>query len=99
MFSPTGVVTSLKSIDLNAAAYQNDTTLMYRVSDYVGRVSGFDSDQLGAYFVTSEKITGRVLQLVIPKGSMTAAQRSVIEAVRVWAKQLNEPVDLIITEL
>ncbi len=76
MISPTGVVTSLKSIDLNAATYQKDTTLMYRASDYVGRVSGFDGDRLGDAIINSDEIKGRVLQLVIPKGSMTKASKS-----------------------
>jgi hypothetical protein len=98
MFSPSGVVTSIKSIDLNAATYQNDTTLMNRVSDYVGRISGFDGDRLGEDIVTRDEIKARVLQLVIPKGSMTKAQQIVIQAVRDWAGKLNKPVDLIITE-
>ena len=72
---------------------------MYRLGDYIGSVSDFDGAKLGDDNVTSDQIMGRVLQLVIPKGSMTDAQRMVIEAVRAWAKKLNEPVDLIITEL
>lgn len=97
--SPSGVVTSFKSIDLNAAVYQNDTSLTYRVSDYVGRVSEFDGDELGSDVVTSSEITGRVLRLVIPKGSMTGAQRTIVDSVRAWANTLDKPVDIIITEL
>jgi hypothetical protein len=97
--SPSGVVTSIKSIDLNAAVYQNDTSLMYRVSDYAGRVSDFDGAELGNDVVESSQISGRVLQLVVPKGSMTDSQRAVIDAVREWAKGLDKPVDVVITEL
>jgi hypothetical protein len=97
--SETGVVTSIKSIDLNAAVYQNDTSLMYSVSDYIGRVSEFEGADLVASTVAAAQITGRELQLVIPKGSLTDAQRVVIEEVRSWAKTLNKPVDVIITEL
>jgi hypothetical protein len=97
--SPVGIVTSFKSIDLNAVTYQNDTSLMYRVSDYVGRVSDFDGAQFAGDTVQPEQITGRVLQLVIPKGSMSDEQRIVIEAVRSWARTLDKPVDVIVTEL
>jgi hypothetical protein len=97
MISPAGVVTSLKSIDLNAATYQNDTTLMYRVSDYVGRISDFDGAELSDDEVRPDQISSRVLQLVIPKGSMTNS--AVINAVRTWAESLDRPVRLIITEL
>ena len=98
MISPSGVVTSIKSIDLNAAVYRKDTSLMYRLSDYVGKVSEFDGDRLDDDVVKSSDITGRVLQLVIPKGSMTDAQQNVIDTVRAWARTLDNPVDLIITE-
>lgn len=97
--SSSGVVTSFKSIDLNAGVYQNDTGLIYRVSDYVGRVSEFDGDELGNDKVTSAEITGRVLQLIVPKGSMTESQQIVIDAVRTWARDLDRPVDLVVTEL
>lgn len=97
--SPSGIVTSIKSIDLRAAVYQNDTSLMYRVSDYVGRVSDFGGAELGNDEVDSDQISGRVLQLVIPKGSMTDSQRAVIEAVGEWAKGLDRPVNVVVTEL
>ena len=99
IISPTGVVTSFKSIDLNAAVYQNDSSLMYRVSDYVGRVSEFEGAELASDRVISDQITGRILQLIVPRGSMTDAQQIVIEAVRAWAKKLDNPVNLVITEL
>jgi hypothetical protein len=98
MISPNGVVTSIKSIDLNAAVYQNDTSLMYRVSDYVGRVSDFDGADFAGSTVKSDQITGRVLQMVVPKGSMTDEQQTVIDAVRSWARTLNPPVDITVTE-
>jgi len=97
-FSASGVVTSIKSIDLSAAVYQNGTSLMYRLSDYVGRVSDFDGAAYGGDIVRSNQITGRVLQIVVPKGSMTEEQRSIIDAVRDWAKTLHPPVDVTVTE-
>jgi hypothetical protein len=51
---------------------------------------------LGVWRVKSEAITGRVLSLAIPKGSMTAAQRAAIEAAKVRAQAFD--IELIVTE-
>jgi len=99
MISPSGVVTSIKSINLNAAVYQNETILMYRVSDYVGKVSDFGGAQFAGVTVGPDQISARVLQLVIPKGSMSDEQKATIDAVRAWAKTLEPPVDVVVTEL
>jgi hypothetical protein len=97
MFS-VGVVTSLKSIDLRAIAYQNDRILAYRLNSYFDKVSEFDGAEFAEDVVSLDKITGRVLQLVVPKGSITGEQRIVIEAARTRAAKLRRPVDLVITE-
>jgi hypothetical protein len=48
--------------------------------------------------VRSENITGRTLNLVVPKGAMTATQRDAIEAARAKAMATNGyPVAIIIT--
>jgi hypothetical protein len=41
MFSPGGVITSIKSIDLRAAVYQNDGVLASRLNVYFNKVSEF----------------------------------------------------------
>lgn len=99
MISPSGVVTSIKSIDLRAAVYQNDLALAYRINNYLDKVSEFDGARLGNDIVSSEQVTGRVLQLAIPKGSLTEGQQAVIEAARVRAGALKNPVKIVITEL
>jgi hypothetical protein len=43
-------------------------------------------------------VKGRALSVAVPKGSMTATQKEVIENVRWWARTLNSPVDIIINE-
>jgi len=93
-----GVITSLKSIDLRAAVYQNDRMLAYRLNSYFDKVSEFDGAKLAEDIVPSEKITGRVLQLVVPKGNITKAQRIIIEVARTRAAKLNRPVDLVVRE-
>jgi hypothetical protein len=98
MFSPGGVITSIKSIDLRAAVYQNDGVLASRLNVYFNKVSEFSGAEFAEDEVPLDEITGRVLQLVVPRGRMTERQSVIIEAARERAKSLNYPVDLIIKE-
>lgn len=95
---PDGVATSIKSIDLNAATYQNDITLANRLLQYVEDVRDFDGARLGSLNIQAAQITGRAVQLIVPKGSMTDAQEVVVDWVRQIAKQNNRPVYIIVTE-
>jgi hypothetical protein len=70
---PDGVATGIKSIDLNAATYQDSTRLAYRVRKYVNEVSEFDGATWANYEVKSSEIKRRAVRLAIPKGSMTTA--------------------------
>ena len=81
-----GVATSIKSIDLNAATYQDVARLTYRLNDYIDKMALYDGGQLGAVVIKSTDISGRALSLAIPKGSMTVAQQTAIEAARVRAQ-------------
>jgi hypothetical protein len=91
-----GVVTSIKSIDLRAATYQSAVRLTYRLNEYIDKLVLFDGGTLGVFEVDSVKITGRVLSLAVPKGSMTAAQKSAIGGARARAHAFG--VKLTITE-
>lgn len=94
-----GVATSIKSIDLNAATYQDATRLAYRVRQYINDVSEFDGATWANYEVNSSEIKRRAVSLAIPKGSMTTAQREELDSLRLWARMKNDkPVDLMITE-
>ena len=95
---PNGTATSIKSIDLGAATYKNTTTLTKRVSEYAGEVSEFVGGKLRNDVVKSSEIRGRALEVAIPKGTMTSKQREIVDAVRSWAKTLQNPVDVIIIE-
>jgi hypothetical protein len=97
---PNGIATSIKSIDLRAATYQDEARLTYRLRKYVSDVAEFYGARWANNVVLPSEIKGRALNLVIPKGSMTAAQRDAIEAVRAWARMKNDnPVIVHITEL
>jgi hypothetical protein len=90
-----GIATSIKSIDLSAATYQSAARLMSRINRYVDEVAAFNGAKWGADEVESSAITGRALNLAVPKGSITATQQAAIDAARVRAKSLG--VDLIVT--
>jgi hypothetical protein len=96
-FPPSGVATSYKSIDLNAATYQNNISLKYRLDNYFDMVSEFDGATFAGNIVSPDQIARRALHLIIPKGSMTDAQKIVVEAARLRASSLKNPVDLIVT--
>jgi len=91
-----GVATSIKSIDLTAATYQDAARLTYRLNAYIDNVATYEGSALGAFDITPSDISGRALSLAIPKGSMTPAQRAVIEAARTRAQAFR--VQLIVTE-
>lgn len=91
-----GVATSIKSIDLNAATYQDGARLTYRLNDYIQKLASYDGGIMGYTKIESTDIAGRELSIAIPKGSMTAVQREAIEAARVRARSFG--VDLKITE-
>jgi len=67
---PNGIATSIKSIDLRAATYQNMATLINRLSKYVGEVSEFVGGELGEDVVEFSDIKGRAVEVAIPKGTM-----------------------------
>jgi hypothetical protein len=90
--------TSIKSIDLNAATYQDDARLTYRLNKYVDDVVEFNGANLANDEVKLSDIQGRALHLAIPKGSMTEAQRRAIEAARRRESLGDRPLDIIITE-
>jgi hypothetical protein len=90
-----GIATSIKSIDLRAATYQDATRLTYRLNDYVNTLVFYEGGRFGVTTIESSAISGRVLSLAIPKGSMTALQRSAIEAATARAQPFG--IDLIVT--
>ena len=95
---PDGLAASIKSMDFRAATYQKATPFAYRLKIYVGEVLEFVGGQLGKDVVKPSDVKGRLLAVVIPTGTMTPKQREIVEAVRIWAKTLRNPVEIIINE-
>jgi hypothetical protein len=95
-----GVATSIKSIDLNAATYQDAARLTYRLNKYIDDLGDYEGGSLLTTTVELPDISDRVLNLVVPKGAMTEVQRAAIEAARSRALIANHyPVKIIITPL
>jgi hypothetical protein len=95
-----GVATSIKSIDLNAATYQDAARLTYRLNKYIDELGDYEGGSLLTTAVESPDISDRVLNLVVPKGAMSEEQGTAIEAARARALIANRyPVKIIITPL
>ena len=96
---PNGIATSVKSIDLNAATYQNEESLAYRLNKFVADVREFDGDRWGGLLIRDVDIKGRAVQVIVPRGSITEANRAVFENAQVRARGDNEkPIHIIVTE-
>jgi hypothetical protein len=91
----SGTATSIKSIDLTAASYQNTATLASRLNGYVDSVAGFNGNTWAGVNIDASQITGRQLQLAIQPGSASAAQQAVINAAATRAQGMG--VNFIVT--
>ncbi len=73
-----GVTTSIKSINLHAATYQNARNLTSTLNRYVSSLERFSGTKYGNVQITPPEITRRMLHVVVPKGSMTETQLGAI---------------------
>jgi hypothetical protein len=80
-----GVATSIKTLGLNAATYQNVATLSSTVQGYINAVATFQ----GAQWLKAHMITGRELLLAVPKGAGTQAQWAALQALQQHAAKLG----------
>jgi RHS repeat-associated protein len=92
-----GTATSIKSIDLTAKTYQNTEKLASTLEKYVGKVADFKGATYGKDVVEGSAIKARELQVAIPQGSMSAAQRDVFNAAAKSAEK--QGVKLTVTEI
>ncbi|WP_035303428.1 hypothetical protein [Actinokineospora inagensis] len=92
-----GVATSIKSVDLSAATYQNTSALTSRLAGYVDKVSGFNGATFDGTVIRSGQVTDRVLQVAIQPGVASPAQRAVLTQLQAYATSKN--VRLIVSEV
>jgi hypothetical protein len=86
-----GLVISTKTIDLAAAGYQIERRLRYVVNTYVRQIAEFDGDEE----ISRESITGRKLDLIIPRNFSTEAQWEILQ--RAISRARERGVELKIT--
>jgi len=83
-----GVATSIKTLDLNAATYQNIGALTSKVQGYINALANFQHAQLGQHVIKANQISSRVLELVIPPGA-TQAQLAALQQLQQYAANLG----------
>jgi hypothetical protein len=79
-------------------AFRRFGRLMSRLNKYIEVLGEYEGGTLGGMTVKPQEISGRTLHLIVPKGSVTAVQRDVIEAARTRALVANKyPVQIVVT--
>ena len=79
-----GLATSIKSIDLGAASYQNINGLTSTVKDYVNTLANWQGARWANVTINASDIIGRKLLLAVPPDA-TQEQLDALEALTKWA--------------
>ncbi len=74
------VITTIKSIDLNAATYQRPEILARRIDQYAQNLAEFTTKRWGNATVTVTENTQRQLIIAVPKGSISRMQQDIIDS-------------------
>jgi hypothetical protein len=90
------VAISNKSVDLNAATYQDFHRLLSRVSQDLEKLEAYSGTEWGGDIILDSQIAGRGLRLIVPEGSITPVQREAIKAATRIAR--SKGIRLIVTE-
>ncbi|HYF92840.1 MAG TPA: hypothetical protein VD969_11405 [Symbiobacteriaceae bacterium] len=101
MENSQGLATSVKSMDLAAASYQNASGITSTLTRAVNALSNYKGleyvkDAVGNR-VWVGQITQRVLNVAIPDMALTSEQAAALQAVREWAAQLPNMVKVVFT--
>jgi hypothetical protein len=92
-----GVATSIKSIDLNAASYQDIQALNRTVTGYINQMANYQgqSSAWAGVRIYSSQITARAVELVIPATGGTSAQLAALQQLKQYAQSLNVILNII----
>jgi len=82
-----GIVTSIKTVDLNAATYQDANSLATLLSRYIDKVASFSGGRVGNVSIQPGDFTGRALDLAVPSGASTMQQWILDQAVAYGAER------------
>ncbi len=80
-------VTSIKSIDLTAASYQNTSRLRSTLKGYIKSLIDFEGTPYKGYTYTLDACGKKTLQLAIPPVEMTAGQAKVLQEIADYAAE------------
>lgn len=90
-----GVATSVKSLDLSSATYQNAANLTSRLKGHVDSLARFRGATHGQTTIVERQITKRVLEVVIQKGTMTDTQTKALHKAINYARANGVEVKII----
>jgi hypothetical protein len=76
-----GIVTSIKSVDLQAPTYDNPATLTSTLQSYVDKVANFRGGRRADTTILESQIKGRALDVAIPPGNHTSGQVDALRSV------------------
>jgi hypothetical protein len=82
-------------MDLRANTYQDRARLLNRINAYVSKLQNFKGASWGGHTIRGSEITQRTLNLIVPKGTMTAAQKAAIDAAGSRAEQVGVKLNII----
>ncbi|MFG3685498.1 RHS repeat-associated core domain-containing protein [Micromonospora sp. NPDC047740] len=79
-----GTATSIKSVDLSAKTYQSASQLTSRLQGYVDKAAGFAKNNPVTWdgvTIRPGQVAARELEIVVPRGTATAAQQNVLNQI------------------
>ena len=94
-----GLATSIKSIDLTAASYQNPATLIAKINEYAGKLSGFSSKKWGGVEITQDMIKGKLLVVATDNGAATPQQAKALAEFQRQARALWPDISIVIKQI
>ncbi len=92
-----GVATSIKSIDLNAASYQNPARLSSTVMRYLNTLARWNGQQRpwGNIQISPADVQEKVLELAVPPGASPSQWRTLVQ-LQQTASEMNVRLDIVI---
>ena len=92
-----GIATSIKSIDLGAASYQNISTLMNTVRGYINTMANYQGQptRWSGVIIYPHQITARAVDLAIPASGVTPAQLAALQQLQRYASSLGVTLNII----
>ncbi|WP_394838679.1 hypothetical protein LVJ94_17450 [Pendulispora rubella] len=91
-----GVATSIKSVDLRAATYQNAKALTSTLNRYINKVAAFSGKSFAGQVITNSQVKARALEVAIPAGiAPTPAQQAALQAAVEYGKTVGVQVTII----